>query len=192
MSGMTELDSRIIEIQQKVNRVIAIYDLELNPPLTESEISKIERHYDIAFPAEYRAFVTRIANGVTVPYFSLFSLQKSLTYLDWESSAYNDFLKTPFIHTSAYNPDEDSKLLQLEEELNQGKISEAEFNLICDYLTAGTLIISDSGCGYYERLVITGATRGKVWGDGNVPGQGFLPRNWSFLDWYEKCLQGEC
>ena len=97
----------------------------------------------------------------------------------------NDFFRTPFIHTSAYIPNDDPYFIELEEKYYRGETTESEFDAAYYYTAAGTMIISDRGCGYYERLVITGPTRGQIWGDGEVTDQGYIPRNVRFLDWYE-------
>lgn len=135
-------------------------------------------------PAEYRAFITTIANGGL----GLLSLEYSLanpvaTGINCRVS--DDFFKTPFIHTSAYNSNEDPYIIELGEKCDRQEISQAECDRVYDYSTAGTMIIYHGGCGYYHRLVITGATRGQIWLDGDVDDQGYLPLNMGFLDWFE-------
>jgi len=167
---MNDLDSRIKIIKQKTEQAItrktsslaSKYSLEMNPPIAIEEVIEIENQYDIIFPAEYRAFITTVANGG----FGLLSIERSLQWLYGEilrDKIDYDYLKIPFTHTSIYNPSKDTYLLELGEKCDRGEIPESEFERICDYLTTGTMTISLEGCGYSSFLVITGTTRGQVW-----------------------------
>ena len=44
-----------------------------------------------------------------------------------EKRIQQDFLKIPFPHTSAYNPDDDPYILELDKKCDHGKISDREF-----------------------------------------------------------------
>ena len=192
---MNDLDFRIAIVKEKRTRAIESktsfksgkYSLEKNPPIAIDEVIEIENQYDIKFPAEYRAFITTIANGG----FGLLSLQNSLLYWDGveqEKKPNKDFLEIPFPHTFAYNPLDDPYILELGEKCDRGEITDKEFRKICNYLTAGTITISLEGCGYSSFMVITGETRGQVWFNADGGSGGYIPLNLSFLDWYEEWL----
>ena len=185
---MNNLDYKINTIREKINLLLKNASKKrtaLNPPISEDEVVEIEQYYRITFPSEYRAFLTKIGNGGFGPNFGLLSLQDSLK----QSYIINrDFLKIPFIHTSAYNPDEDPYILELGEKCDRGEIPESECDRVYRYLTAGTLTISLEGCAYSSFLVITGPTRGQVWFNADSGSGGYIPLNLSFLDWYEKWL----
>ena len=200
---MNDLDSRITVIKEKralaitskTNSIAYEFDLDMNPPLELSEVIKIENQYKIEFPAEYRAFITTIANGGFGSNRSLLSLQDSLKYsnnIDYfskpEKRLNDDFLKIPFPHTFAYCPDRDPYIIKLEKKCDRGEIPQSECDAVYDYLTAGTMTISWAGCGYCDFLVISGAARGQVWNNGDVADLGYMPLSNSFLDWYEEWL----
>ena len=183
---MKDLDSRINLIGKKIELIASRSSKKicLNPPISEREIVKFEQYYQITFPSEYRAFLTKIGNGGFGPDRGLLSLQDSLKHFYIKQ----DFLKIPFTHTSAYNPDRDPYILELGEKCDRGEIPESECDRVYYYLNAGTMTISLEGCGYCSFIVINGATRGQVWFNADAGSGGYIPLNLSFLDWYEKWL----
>ena len=200
---MSDLDSRIATVREKrksaINSQIDLstsrFNLKINPPLTLSKVVEIENKYQIEFPAEYRAFITTVANGGFGPYHGLLSLQDSLRkinnieYCDRSEDWLNDnFLKIPFLHTVAYCPNEDPRIMELWDKYDRGEITESECMAVDNYLTAGTMTIAWEGCGYCYFLVITGAARGQVWINGEVASVGYKAINDNFLDWYEEWL----
>ena len=127
---MKNLDSRIATIKEKIDRAkrlakrrsnsispfIRENASKLNPPIKLEKLIKIESEYEIKFPAEYRAFITEIANGGSRLGYSLFSLERSIecsVYINNEGKVDYSFLKTPFIHTSNYDPSEHPYLKKL-------------------------------------------------------------------------------
>jgi len=195
---MIDLESKIAIVKHKRQKAIASktkslahrFNLEINPPIALEELISIENQYKIKLPAEYRAFISNIANGSFGPGRFL-SLQDSLMYrghVKQQNQLKNNFLAIPFTHTTAYNPDEDPYFLELGKRCDQGAISETKYEKAWDYSTAGSMTISVGGCGYCCFLVITGPTRGQIWFDGEVSDQGYIPANLSFIDWYEKWL----
>ena len=86
---MSALDSRMANIKQKrANAIISKtsslanrYSLEMNPPIATEKLIEIENQYSVEFPAEYRAFITTIANGGFGPNFGLLSIERSLQWL---------------------------------------------------------------------------------------------------------------
>ena len=194
---MNYLNSRINEIEQKINKASRFLEryshkrISFNAPINLAKLIDIENHYEIKFPDEYRAFITTIGNGGSGPDSGLLSLEDSLVcpYAAREKEPLNkDFLKIPFTHASTYNPSDDPYILELGKKCDRGEIPQSECDAVYDHLTAGTLTISLEGCGYHSRLVITGATRGQVWFDGDAGDAGYIHLNLSFFDWYEKWL----
>ncbi len=183
---MNNLESRIAILKQKL-----INNPRLNPPIGLEKVVELENKYEIELPAEYKAFITTVGDGGL----GLLSLECSLEnpvtlcnnclVLSANYLVGNNFFRTPFIHTSAYIPNDDPYFIELQAKCDRGEITQSELDAAYYYTAAGTMIISDRGCGYYERLVITGSTRGQIWGDGEVSDQGYIPRNVGFLDWYE-------
>lgn len=158
----------------------------LRPVLSPGELAAFEARYGITLPSGYRSFLLQMGNGGPGPPYGLFSLEEGFAYYSEHKRL--DFLKRPFPHTAAYNPDEDPYWEELDRKTEAGEISEEEFDRLLDYVAAGTLIICHEGCGYMHRLVVTGPQRGMIWIDAQCSDQGLLPLNVSFLDWYERWL----
>jgi hypothetical protein len=146
--------------------------------LTERQVEAFERRYAVKLPPEYRAFITRVANGGAGPAYGMYSLAGAVSEGPRDRVP-DDFLRTPFPHTDAYNPFED------EDEDEDEEDDEDEEYL---YQTAGTLVLCHEGCGILHLLVVTGRARGQVWVDDRCNDQGLFPLEVRFLDWYEKWL----
>jgi hypothetical protein len=91
----------------------------------------------------------------------MYSLQEALT-----KDVPDDFLRTSFPHTQAYNPYEDPEVESFLRRLKNGEISQAEGHRRHQYDMAGTLVLCHEGCGYLHFLVVNGPARGQMWLDG--------------------------
>lgn len=189
------LDARVDWVAKKLRTAVRArlqpfgvegHKFRLKPPLTEEQVAAFENRYSIELPADYRAFITRVANGGAGPAYGMYSLEQALTRE--RGLVPDDFLSTPFPHTSAYNPDEDPEVEAFWQRVERGEISEAEGERRHVYQTAGTLVLCHEGCGYLHFFVITGPARGQMWIDGRCSDQEFFPLEVGFLDWYDRWL----
>ncbi|MBX9653801.1 SMI1/KNR4 family protein [bacterium] len=139
------------------------------PCLSTEEIQIVERNYGVHFPVDYVEFLTQMGNGGFGPYYGLYSLQESLE--EAAESGCRDFLSTPFELTDRYNRYEQS-----------GK------NINLASLVAGSIIIAHHGCGYYDRLVVSGPQAGEVWHDALGSQEEIIPLQLHFFEWYDKWL----
>lgn len=154
---------------------------------TEQQVAAFERRHDVELPAEYRAFVTGVADGGAGPAYGLFSLAASVA-AEPRGRVPDDFLRTPFRFRRAYNPLDDRKLASFWRRVEDGEIDEDEADRRHLEQGSGTLVLSHEGCGILHLLVVTGAARGQVWVDNRVSDQGLYPLGVGFLDWYERWL----
>jgi len=76
---VTDLQHRLMRLVNMRPDVFGAegHDFELNPPLAEAKVEELERRHGIRLPADYRAFITTIANGGAGPGCGLF------TFLQW-------------------------------------------------------------------------------------------------------------
>jgi hypothetical protein len=190
------VNARVDRVATKLRRVVrggfAPFGVEghwfrLRPPLTEWQVAAFEDRYGVELPGEYRAFITRVADGEAGPAYGMFSLAEALTK-ERRGFVPDDFLRTPFPHTSAYNPSNDPEVEALWEGVESGEVSEVEAGRRDLYQTAGTLVLCHEGCGYLHFLVVTGPAGGQMWLDGRCSDQGFFPLGVGFFDWYERWL----
>lgn len=145
----------------------------MNPVLPIDELARFEREYDIQLPKDYTDFLTQLGNGGIGPNYGLYSLAESVT--DAPGHKCRGFLASPFPLTEFFNPfDEDANATDDE--------------LFDDRYICGSIVLSHQGCGYYDRLVITGPQAGQIWSDGRVSDQGIAPVNCDFYEWYDRWL----
>ena len=155
--------------------------------LTEGQVTAFERRHAVQLPSEYRAFITRVANGGAGPAYGLYSLAEAVTN-EPRGRVPDDFLRTPFRHRDSYNPLEDPKLASFWPRVEDGEIAEDEADRRYLYQAAGTLVLCHEGCGILHLLVVTGRSRGQMWVDDRCNDQGLFSLGVGFLDWYERWL----
>lgn len=143
----------------------------LNPVLPVAELKEFEHEYGIQLPKDYADFLTQIGNGGLGPYYGLYSLAESVA--DDPEHKCREFLASPFPLTEFFNPYDDN------EDANDDELFDDRF-------ISGSIVLSHQGCGYYDRLVITGPQAGQVWSDGRVSDQGIAPRGCDFYTWYDR------
>lgn len=193
-----DIDARIDRIAAKLASLIdggfkpfgwEGHGMRLNPPLAEPGVAAFERMHGVELPAEYRAFITRVGDGGAGPAYGLSSLEAALVR-ERKIDVPAAFLRTPFPHTHAFNPEKDPAEQAFWALMDHGGISEDEADRHLLHETAGTLVLCDEGCGYLHLLVVTGADRGRMWMDARCSDGGFVPLGAGFLDWYERWLDG--
>jgi uncharacterized protein (TIGR02996 family) len=143
----------------------------LNPPLRETDLLRFETQLGFLLPADYRAFLLHVGNGLMGPYYGL-------TPLNLAQAPH--LLRRPFPFTRE------------QAALSQAASAHNELRFEDDHEEDGHLHLSEIGCGIYDMLAVSGETRGCVWTSGGVcelyltvdiaaTGRGFL-------DWYERWL----
>jgi hypothetical protein len=142
-----------------------------NDMLTVDDLANFEREFNIKLPQDYASFLTRIGNGGVGPYYGLYSLNDAVT--DDPGHKCRNFLATPFPLTEFFNPFDDDD-------------DATDDDLFDDQYICGSIVLAHQGCGYYDRLVITGPQAGQVWSDGRVSDQGIAPLGCDFYTWYDR------
>ena len=139
---------------------------QLQPTLSEQEISGFERARGCRLPEDYRAFLGCIGNGGTGPYYGLNPLQ--------EASVERD-LSQPFPFTKAtdfYGDD------------NGDENYEPQINAYDNF--PGIIELCDMGCATYCYLVVNGPAYGTVW----YNDEDFHPVSAiNFLSWYQQWIE---
>ncbi|NDU75807.1 SMI1/KNR4 family protein [Actinomadura sp. DSM 109109] len=145
----------------------------LGPPRRLDDIVELEQRFDIRLPETYRNFVLQIGDGGAGPGQGLWSLRRSIRWADRGVYAPR-YLATPFPFTARV-PGE--------------YFDELDVDGHHDDLLTGSMIIAEIGQGAYFRLVVTGATRGRIWRDDVCLPGGALSPGLDFADWYTNWLQ---
>lgn len=144
---------------------------KMNPVLPVADLADFEREYAVQLPKDYADFLTQIGNGGIGPYYGLYSLAESIA--DDPGHKSRAFLASPFPLIEFFNP------------FDQGE-NVADDELFDDRYICGSIVLAHQGCGYYDRLAITGPQANQVWSDGRVSDQGIAPLGCDFYTWYDR------
>lgn len=147
----------------------------MNPVLPPDELAAFERDYDVQLPQDYADYLTQIGNGGVGPCYGLLSLAESIA--DDPGHKCRAFLSSPFPLTEFFNPYDQND-------------DATDDELFDDQYICGSVALAHQGCGYFDRLVITGPQAGQVWTDGRVSDQGIAPLGCDFYTWYDRWVSG--
>jgi hypothetical protein len=134
--------------------------LDLVPPVPETDVVAFEARHQIRLPDEYRLFITEISAGGDGP--GIDGLMEFAGDDEFERLAH------PFPLTALWNWDQDPKA------------DDAAIDLCKD----GWLCLGHEGCTSEWVLIVTGEQRGQVWDVSSEGAQPCAPAL-NFLDWYE-------
>ena len=136
---------------------------QLAAPLSEERVAAIEREAGITLPADYRAFLTRVASAGAGPGYGLLPL---------DSPSQLASLSAPFPHLRPHVPDTSA--------MREEKRAAFEG----DAAVTGTVALAHMGCCYFALLVVTGPRAGSIWADLRSAGLGLVPTHDTFTEWY--------
>ncbi|HBY88238.1 MAG TPA: hypothetical protein DEO86_20490 [Colwellia sp.] len=176
-------------LDKVANILNSIKNLDLNV-LDTDELSKFEQSFGITLPEDYRNYINKISNGGDGLLYGFLTLEESIEVTRrFGKGLPDDIFSTEFPHVSSYNPAEDSYWEELSDQVSRKEISYEDYISEYRYVNAGTLPIFSGGCGTFVRLVITGPSRGQIWGDDEHNDNGYVPVEKDFITWIEKFLQ---
>jgi hypothetical protein len=138
------------------------HTLVADAPVAEVDVAAFERLYGVRLPESYRAFLLEVGLGRDCGAY-LSTLAEIQGELVMERPG---FIQAPFPHTVSWNATD---------------LSEDDY--FDSRWIEGSVAISEGGCGYYDRLVVTGAARGQVWVDLRAA-DGGLEAGPDFFDWF--------
>jgi|GEM_PF-1673531 len=187
---MSELDATIQRITKKLALVRETvnpaeifgadeHEYALNDPLTEAEISEIERYCNVRLPDEYRAFLMSIGDGVN-----------RVTETGGAGPGYGLY--------SVKTLDEVRECLEQPFPLNHSILGVVELDQTDDYWPTykeasdrrryGTLPLAHYGCGIFAALVLRGEAYGTVWINDGACGD--LAHFADYSRYFEESLHG--
>jgi hypothetical protein len=164
----------IAETIQRIKESVAKQGLQMNPRLTEDNVSAFEQKHGVELPRGYRQFITEIGNGGEgPPFYGLLALGEVPDDHDRSDSEVLHDIRKPFPLTKGWvwEGEQDEK---------------PELHQTIDH---GNLVLGTDGCAIYWLLVVSGAERGQIWCRVDVGIQPCAPRR-DFLSWYEHWLGG--
>lgn len=176
------------------------HQYQINPTLSEKDLSGFEDYMKIRLPDQYRTFLAAIGDGGAGPFYGLYSLSEAIDMFGLaEDSTQQDYINcfTEFSITKEESALFLSKLLSL----NDGRKVyfdrddyPEQVPLIGEYSLdrgAGFIYLSQYGCGGYYVLVVQGNCYGQVWYREEGRMAPLCDSNgtiFSFFDWYEYWL----
>jgi len=195
---MESIQNQINSIKEKLTQLknldknlssfgVQKHKYELNPVLSENEITVFESTYGITLPLGYRAFLKQVGNGGAGPYYGLESLEDGrYADLDYREDNFVDVSK-PFLLLDYWNPIQE---METEEAYNA---FQSEY--LDNKWVNGLLRLSNFGCGVSINLVVNGKEYGNIWVDDRGNDAGIYPDPYlsqnsriDFLGWYEVWL----
>ncbi|MGW7366606.1 SMI1/KNR4 family protein [Streptomyces sp. NPDC054841] len=176
------------------------HGFELRPPMREQDVRSLEAGLGSELPAEYRSFLLTVGAGGAGPDYGLTTPHYKDGRWAWRGVG----LAFPGTETAVadagrpFAPEEVQRQLDAyddEEPERDAYPDEEEFRRahrawddryeeLYDAQTAGSVFISEQGCGYDSLLVMTGEHRGTVWDDVRACDGGVVPKGRGFAAWY--------
>jgi hypothetical protein len=181
-----DVDSQIERIRSKLS-IVRPRKWWRGPHLRAASLEEVvawERQHQVTIPDAYRTFLTQIANGV--------GWACELVRLDqwWHHLVPGDDLEARRLWPSqpcvlrAGLKEDDNWLERIAEDKSREGPDLATWSP-----WAGTIGLSDEGCGSLAVLIMTGALRGRICHLDFLNAPVFSPQL-NFLDWYEARLDG--
>jgi hypothetical protein len=184
LSALDELERSDLPVWQRADTRNAVvtrlghegvhhHRYQLEPPVSEERVTAYEHRNGIRLPEDYRAFITRVANGGAGP--SLYRL------LPLDPERVDPQLHRPF----PFRPD---ALPSRTWDDDKG-FWEFDGSPFCPELWCGTIDLTDEGCTFARLLVVSGLHRGRiVHVDLERNGWPTFDPAPDFLTWYENWL----
>ena len=193
----------IEEIKKKIQIILELPQLKpfggiyMNPVLEEAKVAKIEKENRITFPADYRTFITQIANGCVGPDYGLRSLKEATEDLMWKDRTID--LSTPFPYSEPWN--EEEWLNSIDWDGGERPTQEQLEAYMDTKRISGCLQICHIGHGASYLLVVNGKEKGYIWLDSrqdygglspefNEKGEKLTFEMW-YTDWLNKVVAPE-
>jgi len=167
----------IEEIKKKIQIILELPQLKpfggiyMNPVLEEAKVAQIEKENRITFPADYRTFITQIANGSVGPDYGLRSLKEATEDLMWKDRTID--LSTPFPYTEHWN--EEEWLNSIDWDGGERPTQEEVESYMDTKRISGCLQICHIGHGASYLLVVNGKEKGYIWLDSRQDYGGLSP-----------------
>ena len=167
----------IEEIKKKIQIILELPQLKrfggiyMNPVLEEAKVAKIEKENRITLPADYRTFITQIANGCVGPDYGLRSLKEATEDLMWKDRTID--LSTPFPYTEHWN--EEEWLNSIDWDGGERPTPEQVEAYMDTKRISGCLQICHIGHGASYLLVVNGKEKGYIWLDSRQDYGGIWP-----------------
>ena len=174
---MNDILSKLSLLAERNGTGIGGNPYALNPPLTESQVAMWEAEYRVSLPEAYRYFITNLGDGGYGPNGTMYKLENWWWHLDEAINEPHRWLSGVFAFEHPIAPGR----LCIPVEAS-GNSSLPPF--------AGTIAVSDEGCGCMSILVVRGTLRGRVCGLDFI-NEPYLYSAPDFMSWYEAGLNAE-
>ncbi|MFF4344681.1 SMI1/KNR4 family protein [Kitasatospora sp. NPDC001540] len=199
MTNWTGVRERVAALRPHSGRVFGSgrHRFALADRLDEARIAEAERRLGIVLPAEYRSFLGAVGAGGAGPDYGLFTLTRTRSGWGWpEQDDEPADLAAEFLSEAererlnaehAAREPREADFPDADAHLTAFRAWDDEWELLRRRMTAGSVRISEQGCGYSSWLVVSGPHRGSVWVD-EFAGDGLMARlapdfrTW-YLDW---------
>lgn len=140
-----------------------MHHYNFNKALSETEVESFEKKFNFTLPAEYRAYISHIANGGIGPFYGMYSFEDSVIPLNSGSIADGSFK-----NSLDQNPDHFSKPFPISDAevdayLTKKAAGENASPIYMKKNSGGYLFLAEYGCGGYYIMPLNGNGAGEVW-----------------------------
>lgn len=181
------------------------HGFRLGPVLGEEQLRSLEAALGTGLPAQYRSFLLRVGGGGAGPHYGLMTPALGDGGWRWHDAGLASpaqvttaaFAGRPFVAEAlqhefdaleARNPERDA--YPSEDAFQRARTAwDARYVELDEAREAGTVFLSERGCGYVSLLVMTGPHRGAIWQDLRPMDQGIQPTGHDFAHWYRSWLE---
>ncbi|HAA13116.1 MAG TPA: hypothetical protein DCE41_16060, partial [Cytophagales bacterium] len=179
--------AHVLRLKQALERYYALrreqprsWDPEwtLNPTLTEPELAQFEQQHGFRLPAEYRAYLKYLSNGLDAPV-GLFPLSKNYPLNRVGLSP--EEKERAFAKAALPFPYREAEIEQHQTQFKQ--LGGWGPSAAADHSRQGALILADDGCDQLTLLEVTGDQPDRLWFDDMANAGYMYPEADSFLDW---------
>ncbi|MBO1337941.1 SMI1/KNR4 family protein [Streptomyces sp. VRA16 Mangrove soil] len=203
------------EVRERVRRIrrhpgagevfgVRGHGFRLGDVLEEGQVRELEGELGCRLPEAYRSFLLRVGRGGAGPDHGLMTPVREEDGWRWRGAGLGypgqptsaEFAGRPFVAEAvqrdidaldAAEPREDA--FEDDDAFREAFAAwDAQYEELYDAQEAGTVFLSEQGCGYTSLLVMTGPHRGEVWEDLRPADCGIVPTGLDFGAWYLKWL----
>ncbi|WP_189543362.1 SMI1/KNR4 family protein [Streptomyces gelaticus] len=180
------------------------HGFRLGPVMSEEQLRALEADLGVDLPAQYRSFLLHVGGGGAGPDYGLTTPTLGDGGWQWRGIglAFSaqpttaEFAGRPFVAEAlqselaaleAQEPEKDA--FAADEEFRRAYAAwDAHYEELHDAQEAGTVFLSEQGCGYASLMVMTGPHRGAIWEDLRPMDRGIEPTGLDFACWYRSWL----
>ncbi|MDK0520593.1 SMI1/KNR4 family protein [Streptomyces sp. ML-6] len=181
------------------------HGFRLSPVMSEEQLQALEADLGLGLPGQYRSFLLHVGGGGAGPDYGLMTPVLGDSGWQWRGIglAFSpqpttaEFAGRPFVAEALQSElaalearEPENGAFATDEEFRRAYAAwDARYEELYNAQEAGSVFLSEQGCGYASLLVMTGPHRGAIWEDLRPMDRGIEPTGHDFVSWYRSWLE---